>query len=120
MQNSMPIRRIRLSRGGLDQLARGSFEILGCDTLNPQCPADRSATSGLRQALRSEVQVCPSTQLPLPYVSHEAVGRPHQPQQLGLVGPLSAAQAGADWLAHISSLGRPRYESQIASPVRRG
>src|SRR5215204_2403715 len=50
------------------------------------------------------MQVCPSTQLPLPYVRNEAVGRPHQPQQLGFVGFLSAAQAAADRLAHISSL----------------
>jgi hypothetical protein len=95
---------IRLSRRGLDQLARGSFELIGRNTLNPQCPADRSAASGLREAFRSEMQVCPSTQLPLPYVSNEAVGRPHQPQQLGFVGFLSATQAGADRLAHISSL----------------
>jgi hypothetical protein len=94
----------RLSRRGLDQLPRGSFELIGRNTLNPQCPADSSAASGLREAFRSEMQVCPSTQLPLPYVRNEAVGRPHQPQQLGFVGFLSAAQAGADRLAHISSL----------------
>jgi hypothetical protein len=78
--------------------------LIGRNTLNPQCPADRSAASGLREAFRSEMQVCPSTQLPLPYVRNEAVGRPHQPQQLSFVGFLSAAQAGADRLAHISSL----------------
>ena len=93
-----------LSRRGLDKLARGSFEVFGCHTLDPQCPADRSTASGLRQAFRSEVQVCPSTQLPLPYIRNQAVVRPHQPQQLGLVGLLSTAQTGADRLAHVSSL----------------
>ena len=58
-QNSMPIRRFRLSRRGLDQVARGSFELIGRDTLNPQCPAYRSAASGLLKAFRSEVQYAP-------------------------------------------------------------
>jgi hypothetical protein len=107
-----------LSRRGLDQVAGGSFELISRDTLNPQCPAYRSAASGLLDAFRSEVQVCPSTQLPLPYVRHQPARRPHQPQQFGFVGLLSAAKARADRPAHTSSLvSRAAVQVRTRSPV---
>ena len=75
----MPNGGFLLSRRGLDQVAGGSFELISRDTINPKCPAYRSAANGLLKAFRSEVQVCPSTQLPLRYVRDQPARRPHQP-----------------------------------------
>jgi hypothetical protein len=114
----MPNGGFLLSRRGLDQVAGGSFELISRDTLNPQCPAYRSAASGLLDAFRSEVQVCPSTQLPLPYVRHQPARCPHQPQQFGFVGLLSAAKARADRPAHTSSLvSRAAVQVRTRSPA---
>jgi hypothetical protein len=74
----MPTGGFLLSRRGLDQVAGGPFELISRDTLNAECPAYRSAASGLLQAFRSEVQVCPPTQLPLLYVRDQPGRPPHQ------------------------------------------
>ena len=97
---------IRLSHRlhAVDQPSHSPFEVLGHDALDPQCAPDSSTTDRRGEAIRPPMQVCPPTQLALPYVSDQPCRRPHQTQQFGLVSLLSAAQTGTDRPAHMLSL----------------
>jgi hypothetical protein len=77
-----------------------TLKISGRYAFHPERPANRPTSGSLSQAISSRVQVCPATQLPLPYVSSEPSWTPHQPQQIRLVRLLPAAQAGTNRRTH--------------------
>lgn len=104
MQNSMPNGVIspKWSNRVVDQPNNRTLKISGRHAVHLERPANRPPAGSLSQAVSSRVQVCTATQLTLPYVGSEPQWGPHQPQQIGLVRSLSAAQAGTNRRAHAS------------------
>jgi hypothetical protein len=90
----------------VDQPNDRTLEISGSHAFNLERPANRPTASGLSQTVSSWVQVCTATQLSLWYVGFETRRGPHQPQQIRLVRPFPATQAGANRRTHLSSVAK--------------